>query len=635
MESSLARDAETWYRELRGKTAPLLIAERARREPDSVAYRAKHLGLYRERSWKDYAALVARAARGLQALGLAQGDRVAIMGDACEEWILCDLGSQAAGAISYGIYPTASATEVEYQMKDGGAAIFVAENQEYVDKILPYADTLPGLCWIVVVDDSAMFAYDHPKLKSFAQLMELGGDAGIESLERLAGVLDPAAGAFIVYTSGTSGPPKGALITHGAHLAATANIVVHYPTLAEREHRTVAYLPLCHIFGRDIAVSLPLLSRMVPHFGEGLEDLPQTFFEVAPTALFTVPRYLQKFASQVLVGIAGTSRVKRAAYELAVRIGRRHVRALWDGRRAATGAYAMARLLVFKPLLEKLGLDQLELLVSGGAPLPDDTMAIWQIWGVNTMQLYGQTETAGGIITGQRGWMPRPGSVGDAPPGCEVRLAESGENQGEILVRCTDLFEGYWGQPEATREVKDADGWLHTGDAGAWADGKLKLVDRVRDFIVTSGGKTISPSYVENLLRASHYVAEVMVIGHGMKYLTALVEIDFDAVSDWARSRNIAYTGFTSLALHDEVRGLVAAEIARANGMLARVEQVKDFRILPKSLDPEEEGEPVTPTRKVKRTLMIARFRELVDAMYDDREERLLAAGAGDLLHPM
>jgi long-chain acyl-CoA synthetase len=635
MESSPARDAETWYRELRSKTAPGLIAERARLEPDTVAYRAKHLGLYRERTWKDYAALVARAARGLQALGLAQGDRVAIMGDACEEWILCDLGSQAAGAISYGIYPTASAAEVEYQMKDGGAAIFVAENQEYVDKILPYADSLPGLRWIVVVDDSAMFAYDHPKLKSFAQLMELGGDAGGESLEQLAGALDPAAGAFIVYTSGTSGPPKGALIAHGAHLAAAANIVVHYPTLAEREHRTVAYLPLCHIFGRDIAVSLPVLSRMVPHFGEGLDDLPQTFFEIAPTALFTVPRYLQKFAAQVLVGIAGTSRVKRAAYELAVRIGRRHVRALWEGRRKAVVAYPIARALVFKPLLEKLGLDQLELLVSGGAPLPDETMAIWQIWGVNTMQLYGQTETAGGIITGQRGWMPRPGSVGDAPPGCAVRLADSGESKGEILVRFPDLFEGYWGQPDATREVKNADGWLRTGDAGEWVDGKLRLVDRVRDFIVTSGGKTISPSYVENLLRASHYVAEVMVIGHGMKYLTALVEIDFDSVSDWARSRNIAYTGFTSLALHGEVRGLIAAEIARANGMLARVEQVKDFRILPKSLDPEEEGEPVTPTRKVKRALMVARFRALVDAMYDDREERLLAAGAGDLLRPM
>lgn len=629
------QDTEAWYRELRAKTAPQLIAERARREPDTIAYRAKHLGLYRERSWLAYAELVAKAARGLEALGLARGERVAIMGDACEEWILCDLGAQAAGAISYGIYPTASAAEVEYQMRDGGAAIFIAENQEYVDKILLYADALLGLRWIVVVDDSAMFAYDHPKLRSFAQLMALGGDAGVDSLEQLAAALDPSAGAFIVYTSGTSGPPKGALIAHGAHLAAAANIVVHYPTLAKRAHRTVAYLPLCHIFGRDIAVSLPLLSRMVPHFGEGLEDLPQTFFEVAPTVLFTVPRYLQKFASQVLVGIAGTSRLKRAAYELAVRIGRRHVRALWEGRREAAIPYALMRWLIFKPLLEKLGLDRMELLVSGGAPLPEDTMALWQIWGVNTMQLYGQTETAGGIITGQRGWMPRPGSVGDAPPGCEVRLAEGGDNAGEILVRCADLFEGYWGQPDATREVKDAEGWLHTGDAGAWAEGKFRLVDRVRDFIVTSGGKTISPSYVENLLRGSHYVAEVMVIGHGRKYLTALVEIDYDAVSDWARSRNIAYTGFTSLALHDEVRGLLTAEIARANDLLARVEQVKDFRILPKALDPEEEGEPVTPTRKVKRSLMVARFRELVEAMYDDREERLLSAGAGDVLRPL
>ena len=626
------RDANTWYSELRAKNAPLLLAERARGEPDAVAYRAKHLGLYRERSWKDYAKLVARSAQGLAALGLGQGERIAIMGDACEEWIVCDLGAQALGAISYGIYPTASATEVEYQMRDGGAAIFVAENQEYVDKILPYADALPGLRWIVVIDDSAMFAYDHPKLRTFAQLLELGGDAGADELERRARAIDPAAGAFIVYTSGTSGPPKGALIAHGAHLAAAANMVVHYATLAERSHRTVAYLPLCHIFGRDIAVTLPLLSKLVPHFGESLEDLPQTLFEVAPTVLFTVPRYLQKFASHVLVGIAGTSSLKRAAYELAVKIGRRQVRALWEGRTPLAPAYGLARRAVFLPLLNTLGLDKLELLVSGGAPLPPDTMALWQIWGVNTMELYGQTETAGGIITGQRGRFPQPGSVGDAPPGWTVKLSEADENRGEILVRSPDLFHSYWGQPDATCETRDADGWLRTGDVGEWIGSSLRLVDRLRDFIVTSGGKTLSPSYIENMLRASPYVAEVMVIGHGMKYLTALVEIDFDTVSNWARSRNIAYTGFTSLAQNAEVNRLIEGEIARANADLARVEQVKRFCILPKALDPEEEGEPVTPTRKVKRALMIERFRELVDAMYDHNEEALLAAGAGDVL---
>jgi len=628
----VARDAAAWYAELRRKNAPLLLAERALREPEAIAYRAKHLGLYRERTWREYASLVARSAHGLAALGLAPGERIAIMGDACEEWILCDLGAQAVGAITYGIYPTASAAEVEYQMRDGGAAIFVAENQEYVDKILPYADALPALRWIVVIDDSAMFAYEHPKLRTFAQLFESAGEADVDELQRLGRAIDPAAGAFIVYTSGTSGYPKGALVSHGTHLAAAANMVLHYETLAERPHRTVAYLPLCHIFGRDIAVTLPLLSKLVPHFGESLEELPQTLFETAPTVLFTVPRYLQKFASQVLVGIAGTSALKHAAYELAMRIGRRHVRALWEGRAGFSPLYALARHAVFRPLLNKLGLDRIELLVAGGAPLPPDTMALWQIWGVNTMELYGQTETAGGIITGQRGSFPRPGSVGNAPPGWEVKLSEDEANRGEILVRSADLFDAYWGNPEATRETKGDDGWLRTGDIGEWAGGGLRLVDRARDFIVTSGGKSLSPSYIENLLRASPYVAEAMVIGHGMKYLTALIEIDFDAVSDWARSRNVAYTGFTNLAQNPEVRDLLEKEVARANAELARVEQIKAFRILPKALDPEEEGEPVTPTRKVKRTLMIERFRDLVDAMYDNREEQLLAAGAGDVI---
>ena len=315
-----------------------------------------------------------------------------------------------------------------------------------------------------------------------------------------------------------------------------------------------------------------------------------------------------------------------------MKIGRRHLRGRWEGRHTLGGAYDLARLAVFRPLLNKLGLDQIELIVAGGAPLPADTTALWQIWGVNTMELYGQTETAGGIITGQRGRFPRPGNVGSAPPGWDVRLSEDEANRGEILVRSPDLFAAYWGKPDATAETKGADGWLRTGDIGEWVDGSLRLVDRARDFIVTSGGKTLSPSFIENLLRASPYVAEAMVIGHGMKYLTALIEIDFDAVSDWARSRNIAYTGFTNLAQNSEVCKLLEGEVARANADLARVEQIKAFRILPKALDPEEEGEPVTPTRKVKRSLMIERFRDLVDAMYDHREEQLLAAGAGDVM---
>jgi long-chain acyl-CoA synthetase len=613
---------------LRDRTAPSLLAERARREPEGVAFRAKKLGLYQERTWAAYAAQVARCAHGLKALGLAPGERIAIMGDASEEWLLADLGAQSLGAIVYGIYPTASTAELEYQMNDGGAAIFVAEDQEYVDRILQVADHLPNLRWIVVVDASAFFAYHHPKLKTFDDLMRAGGERSVRDLEALATDVSPDSPAFIVYTSGTSGHPKGALVSHGKHLAATRNLVDHYPMLAEREHRTVAYLPLCHILGRDIAVTLPLLSRLVPHFGEDVEDLPRTFFEVAPTVLFTVPRFLQKFASQVLVGIGSTSPAKRAAYDLAMRLARMQARRRWEGDPTESLAYKAARALVFRPLLEKLGLDRLALAISGGAPLPAETNALWQMWGVNLCEIYGQTEEAGAIISGQRGPFPRPGDVGTAATGVELRLAQSGE----IEVRADFFFDGYWNNPSVTHEVLGEDGWLRTGDIGELHDGQLRLVDRARDFIVTSGGKSLSPSFIENLVRASPYVAEAMVIGHARKYLTALIEIDFDSVADWARARNIGYTGFTSLALHPEVRRLLEDELARVNRELARVEQIKAFRILPKALDPEEEGEPMTPTRKLKRGQMLERFKALVNEMYDDREEQLVAAGVGDAL---
>ena len=385
----------------------------------------------------------------------------------------------------------------------------------------------------------------------------------LDWLAARAAAIKPEDPAFIVYTSGTTGNPKGALIAHGKHLAAAATVSDHYPTLYEKEHRTVVYLPLCHVLGRDVAVTLPLFTRLVPHFGEDPEDLATTLFETAPTVLFTVPRYLQKFAAQVLVAITNSSKAKRVSYELAMRFARAHARRRWSGEASAAQeiAYRAWHAAVFRPILNKLGFDRLELVVSGGAPLPTETMALWHIYGVNVVEMYGQTEGAGGIVAGQRGPFPRPGTVGTVPDGWDVKLGDDGE----VLVRSRDLFEGYWNDPATTEALKADDGYWHTGDVGEWRDGNLRLVDRARDFIVTAGGKTIAPSGIENLLRASPYIAEAVVIGHGRKYIAALIEIDPDTVSNWARGNDVSYTGFTNLAEHREVVALIAAEIEKAN----------------------------------------------------------------------
>ena len=307
----------------------------------------------------------------------------------------------------------------------------------------------------------------------------------------------------------------------------------------------MVFLPLCHIFGRDVAITLPLISRLVPHYGETVDDLMQTMFEVAPTVLFTVPRYMQKFASQVLVGLSTTSPVKRAVYDAAMRLGRASARRRWAGRRgAATDVMNMRRAHHrVRPRAQQARSRQARACdFRRGAAAEGDRGALADLG----------RQPGGGLRPDRNrrrlhqrpaaGFLRSPAMSEPSSPGWQVRL----DDDGQILVKGPDQFEGYWNQPDATRQIVDSDQWLHTGDVGEWQDGNLRLIDRARDFLVTAGGKTISPSGIESTLRASPYIGEAIVFGHGRKYLTALIEIDFDSVADWARANNVSYTGFTA-----------------------------------------------------------------------------------------
>ncbi len=608
------------YDELRKKTVPGLLLERAKATPHDVCYRAKKMGIYKERTWGGFKDKIARCALGLGKLGLKRGDRLALMGDPCEEYVICELAALALGAVTYGIYATSSRKQVHELMEDGEACIFVAENQEYTDLILPLAGSLENLRHIVVIDTKGLSIDDQPSLMTFDDLMSNGGQQyalNPGAFDELVGQVSPSDTAFIIYTAGTTGRPKGVMISHGKHLAAVYTMIDRYPILGESPHRTVVYLPLCNLIGKIVALTLPLLTRITPHYGESIEVVRETIFEIAPTVLFTVPVYLKKFTSSIFVGIENSSPLKKILYQASVNIGRRHLKRIWDGKKnpLLNLLYLLCYFVTFRPILNKIGFSKLKVVLSTDSPLPSQVMALWQTYGVNLSEFYIQTETGGGIITAQDSPFPRPGDVGFTPSGWEVALSEDGE----ILVRSRDVFEGYWKDPELSESVIEREGWLHTGDVGEWtSDGCLKIIDRKQYLSVSSDGETFSPTRIENILKSSYYIAEVIVLNTNGKYLSALVEVDFESVSAWARLHDIPYAEYLSLVQRPEITTLIGAEVDKANHKLAPQERVKTFRLLPTPLKAGEENAPVTPTRKAKREVIAVKFGDLAESMYKE-----------------
>jgi long-chain acyl-CoA synthetase len=613
--------ARTWA--IYGKSVPQLFLDRVEARPEGLAFRYKDLGLYQEVNWRQYHDEVEAFALGLLALGVKAGDRIAVMGDPCFEYFVSDLAGLCIGAITYGIYTTCSVAEVRHQLENAGAKIFIAENQEYVDKVLDLEDLSTDLTHIIVADMRAMFLYRDDRILSFRDVQERGRPLRRQQpdlFRERAAAVKPDSIAVFVYTSGTTGAPKAAMITHRDLMVGMVHTYLQgFPELEIGAHRTITHLPLAHLVERSMSLCLMLIANVVPHIGEEAENLRETLTEVEPTFFHAVPRVWEKIASQILVNIDRSTWAKRHAYRLAMWCGRPYTQILWQKRRPSpvlAVGYALARALVFKPMLMKVGLHKVFAALTAGAPIPQPIQALWQIWGVNLRNLYGITEHT--LVLCQTEPFQQPGDAGVPLYPKEVRL----EPDGELLVRGPGMFAGYWKNEEATRDVL-RDGWFHTGDvAEVMPNGHFRIVDRKKDIMVTAGGKNIAPSEIENLLKSSSFISEAVLFADCRKFPSALIEIDFDTVADWARQHDVVYTGFTSLAQHPRVTELISREIEKANAQLARVEQVKKFRIIPKELDPEE-GD-TTPTRKVKRRHTYALFKDLVEEMYrDDAEARI------------
>jgi long-chain acyl-CoA synthetase len=503
--------------------------------------------------------------------------------------------------------------------------MFVAEDQEHLDRLLDAeareSSTLVDK--IIICDERALFLYNDPRIELFRSIAARGRDdthaiAQAVELEAQVRCDQPSA---IIFTSGTTGYPKAAYRTQSADVIGFGlSFLEVMPEMRKRPHRVVCQLPLAHGMGRAVAIYVPLLASMVPHIGEPNQSLPALMNEVRPTYVMGVPRTWEKIVAHVQVAVDSAGSPARAAFALATSIGRRRARMIWK-RGSAPWYLEVAHwplwAAVLWPALHKIGLTYAGGACSGGAPLPPVVHEKLQAWGVPIRDMFGMTETGG--IGAQVGKWPAPDAGIMPMTACQAHVS----NDGELRLRSPGNVIGYWNEEAASKALFDADGFVRSGDVATLFENRaFRIVDRKKDILITSGGKNIAPAAVENALRCSPYISEVIVFGDRRKYITALIEIDFEHVAQWARQSHIPYTGYMSLSQNESVIGLIAREIDQLNGRLARVEQVKKFRILPKELVPED-GD-TTPTRKVKRTRTYKVFGELVEAMY--AEDNLTSA---------
>jgi len=605
-------------------TLPQLLRWRARHAPQAVALRQKRLGIWQGITWQDYETRARMVALGLKQLGLRRGDRLAIAAEGMPEWFFADLGAEMLGVAVVGVYPTNPWNELQYIVRHCNARAVVCGDQEQTDKVLEamrHGDGLPECQALVCVDTKGMRHYDTNQVRSFEQLMALGRNA-LQADPSLAQWLDAEIDQskvddvnVLIYTSGTTGPPKGAMLTHRNLTFATARFA-QASGLREGQYESVCYLPLCHVAERSYSMVLHLLLGGVVNFAESVDTVAANIREIAPTFFLGVPRIWEKLQQNMQFKAREGGNLWRPVFELALRRGR-HLCELKVARAGQRGLletleYAFWWALMFRNMQRIMGLDRSLVRVCGGASVSPETLMFFELLGLQISQGYGLTESCGMAFVQRPGPASRVGTCGKPLDGVEMQLAEDGE----ILIRSPGVFRGYLHDEAGTRATLSGDGWLSTGDIGQLDDaGELMIVDRKKAIIITSGGKNIAPSEIENALRDSPFIQEAIVVGEGRKYLGGLIQIDFDTVGRWASERDISYSTYKSLAVHPEVNRLVGGIVADVNQRFARVENLRRFVILEKELD-HDDGE-LTATQKIRRSVIEKKFARELATIYE------------------
>jgi long-chain acyl-CoA synthetase len=532
------------------------------------------------------------------------------------------MGALAVRAASVGIYPTNPAAEVGYLLNDSGAKVLVAEDQEQVDKTFAVLDQAPGLVRVVYLEPRGIrHRYESELLLSWEEFLDLGRDHRAAHPDALAEVLagqEPADLATLIYTSGTTGPPKGAMLTV-SNVECAIEVLIEQGAFTDPPpgpgDLTLSYLPLAHVAERIFSTWFNAAAGTQVNFAESIETVPANLREVQPTILFGVPRIWEKLLAGVDTRLSGASWFKRAVSRfwlgVADDIGQRLVAQGGVHSTSTRLRYAVGYVFFYRALKDRLGMRKVRYAASGAAPIAPEVLRFFMGVGVPMHEVYGMTENTA-VATGNRPGRIRLGTVGEVHPGTELRIDEE---TGEILTRSGATFAGYWQREEATRMALTPDGWLHTGDVGEWVEGThVKITDRMKDIIITAGGKNISPSMIENELKASPFIREAIVIGDGRKFLTALIGIELDTVGEWAQRRQLGYSTYRDLSAKPEVVELVSGVVDAVNANLSQVERIKAFRLLPKELD-HEDGE-LTATQKVKRSAISQMFEDTVGEMY-------------------